>query len=134
MEKMISGMYMGELVRIVLEDLARQNMIFDGDYDAISRHGCFPTKFVSEIERYFKIYIFFNKSFIKFSEVQEQEENQFQKTQTILEDIGIRLVTTTDCANVGFYNSKYYYFFHFDNLKKNSIIILYFCLKSYYIF
>lgn len=86
MEKMISGMYMGELVRIVLEDLARQNMIFDGDYDAISRHGCFPTKFVSEIE----------------SEVQEQEENQFQKTQTILEDIGIRLVTTTDCANVAY--------------------------------
>lgn len=52
---MISGMYMGELVRSVLYDLARQNLIFDGDYDAISTHGCFPTKFVSEIERYFKI-------------------------------------------------------------------------------
>lgn len=52
MEKMISGMYMGELVRVVLEDLARKNMIFNGDYDAISQHGCFPTKFVSEIERF----------------------------------------------------------------------------------
>lgn len=50
MEKMISGMYMGEIVRTVLEDLARKRLIFNGDFEAISERGCFPTKFVSEIE------------------------------------------------------------------------------------
>lgn len=51
MEKMISGMYMGELVRIVLENLAKDKHLFQGDFYAISEKGCFPTKFVSEIER-----------------------------------------------------------------------------------
>lgn len=51
MEKMISGMYMGELVRIVLEDLAKEGHLFKTDYDAILQKGCFPTKYVSEIER-----------------------------------------------------------------------------------
>uniref|UniRef100_A0A1I7WP40 Phosphotransferase n=1 Tax=Heterorhabditis bacteriophora TaxID=37862 RepID=A0A1I7WP40_HETBA len=50
-EKMISGMYMGEVVRVVLEALARDKLLFDGDYEAIAQHGCFPTKFISEIER-----------------------------------------------------------------------------------
>jgi len=51
MEKMISGMYMGELVRIVLEDLAKEGHLFKTDYEGILQKGCFPTKFVSEIER-----------------------------------------------------------------------------------
>lgn len=51
MEKMISGMYMGELVRIILENLAKDKHLFQGDFHAISKKGCFPTKFVSEIER-----------------------------------------------------------------------------------
>lgn len=51
-EKMISGMYMGELVRYVLATLAKEKLVFDGDYDAISQPHCFPTKYVSEIEGY----------------------------------------------------------------------------------
>lgn len=47
---MISGMYMGEIVRVVIEKLARDGCLFQGDYKAISKPGCFPTKFVSEIE------------------------------------------------------------------------------------
>lgn len=54
MEKMISGMYIGELVRIILENLAKNKHIFQGDFEAISQRGCFPTKYVSEIERFFK--------------------------------------------------------------------------------
>lgn len=53
---MISGMYMGELVRVVLESLAREGLLFDGDCDAISQRGCFPTKFISEIERYERVW------------------------------------------------------------------------------
>lgn len=47
---MISGMYMGELVRLLLTHLAKENLLFDGDYDAISQPNAFPTKYVSEIE------------------------------------------------------------------------------------
>ncbi|KAK0425979.1 hypothetical protein QR680_009484 [Steinernema hermaphroditum] len=43
-EKMISGMYMGENVRVVLEHLARANLIFGGDFEAISVPHSFPTK------------------------------------------------------------------------------------------
>ncbi|KAH7728436.1 hexokinase [Aphelenchoides avenae] len=85
-EKMISGMYLGELVRIVLEDLAREGHLFHGDFDAIEQKGCFPTKYVSEIE----------------AEMQEDEDNTFQKTTQILEEIGISNVTPTDCANVAY--------------------------------
>lgn len=49
-EKMISGMYMGELVRIVIEKLARKGVMFKGDATAISKAGCFATKHVSEVE------------------------------------------------------------------------------------
>ncbi|RCN45187.1 Hexokinase [Ancylostoma caninum] len=49
-EKMISGMYMGELVRIILERLARKGVLFKGEYLAISKRECFTTKHVSEVE------------------------------------------------------------------------------------
>lgn len=48
---MISGMYIGELVRIVLENFAREGILFNGHFEAISVRNCFPTKFISEIER-----------------------------------------------------------------------------------
>ncbi|PIO74564.1 Hexokinase [Teladorsagia circumcincta] len=85
-EKMISGMYMGELVRVVLASLAREGLLFNGDAEAISRHGCFPTKFVSEIE----------------NDLLEGEDATFQKTFQILEDIGIERVSNADCANVAY--------------------------------
>ncbi|KAK6731415.1 hypothetical protein RB195_007717 [Necator americanus] len=85
-EKMISGMYMGELVRVVLEALAKEALLFDGDFEAISQRGCFPTKYVSEIE----------------SELLEQEDRTFQRTCQILEDIGVENVSSADCANVAY--------------------------------
>ncbi|KAK6050218.1 Hexokinase [Cooperia oncophora] len=85
-EKMISGMYMGELVRVVLCSLAAEGLLFNGDCEAISHFGCFPTKFVSEIE----------------SDLLEGEEGAFLKTFQILEDIGIERVSNTDCANVAY--------------------------------
>ena len=50
-EKMISGMYMGEVTRQVLVDLVRENLIFVGkDTSNLMKHGRFYTKYVSEIE------------------------------------------------------------------------------------
>jgi hexokinase len=77
---------MGELVREVLEVLTREGHLFDGDYDAIERKGCFPTKYVSEIE----------------AEMLVVDENQYTKTQQILEEIGIVDASPIDCANVAY--------------------------------
>jgi len=85
-EKMVAGMYLGEIVRVILEHLAKEGHLFGGDYDAISQRNCFPTKFLSEIEL----------------EMQQDDEGLFSKTQQILEEIGISMVTQTDCANVAY--------------------------------
>ena len=50
---MISGMYMGEIVRLVLCKLANQGVLFKGrGYDTIKERGSFDTSYVSQIERY----------------------------------------------------------------------------------
>lgn len=81
-EKMISGMYMGELVRYVLATLAKEKLTFGGDYDSISQPHCFPTKYVSEIE------------------AEKGNDSLYQKTMQILEDIGVDHVTVQDCEIV----------------------------------
>lgn len=50
-EKMISGMYMGELVRLVVEDMVEEGLMFPGQDTTILRTaGSFPTSFLSQIE------------------------------------------------------------------------------------
>jgi hexokinase len=56
-EKMISGMYMGELVRLIILDLLQQELLFLGHRDTYSDYktplytrGGFYTKFVSTVE------------------------------------------------------------------------------------
>ena len=51
-EKMVSGMYLGELVRQVLLDLIHDNLIFAGcNTKKLLEKGSFLTKFASEIEK-----------------------------------------------------------------------------------
>jgi len=50
-EKMISGMYMGELVRQVLVDMVWEDLMFqDQNTDGLFEHGAFLTKYVSMVE------------------------------------------------------------------------------------
>jgi len=50
-EKMISGMYMGELVRLVLLDMIEEGLIFQNqNINTLRRSGTFPTSFLSEVE------------------------------------------------------------------------------------
>merc|ERR1712183_22089 len=50
-EKMISGMYLGEIVRLVLVNLTKQGALFNGKISpALSTYGTFETSFVSQIE------------------------------------------------------------------------------------
>lgn len=58
-EKMISGMYMGELARLVLEKLVDAGLLFNGKCPVeLKKQGKFFTKYVSEIEKWvFQIFI-----------------------------------------------------------------------------
>ncbi|XP_034033653.1 hexokinase-4-like [Thalassophryne amazonica] len=50
-EKMISGMYMGEIVRLLLVKLTEQNLLFQGQTSkCLLTPGSFQTSFISEIE------------------------------------------------------------------------------------
>ncbi|XP_070595033.1 hexokinase-3 isoform X2 [Erythrolamprus reginae] len=50
-EKMISGMYLGEIVRYVLLELASRKILFrDHDLQGLMNKGIFPTKLLSDIE------------------------------------------------------------------------------------
>ena len=51
-EKMISGMYMGELVRLVMVKCARDGLLFNGEVSQdLEIQGRFYTKYVSEVEK-----------------------------------------------------------------------------------
>lgn len=50
-EKMISGMYLGEIVRLLLVALTQTSLLFQGNLsEALLTPGSFKTKFISEIE------------------------------------------------------------------------------------
>lgn len=49
-EKMISGMYLGELVRLVCLNLIEKKLLFNGKAGKFTTKDSFPTKFVSEVE------------------------------------------------------------------------------------
>ncbi|CAF0735820.1 unnamed protein product [Adineta steineri] len=86
-EKMISGMYMGEIVRLIILDLLQQELLFLGHRDTygdyktpLYNRGGFYTKFVSTVET--------------------DEGIKFSNTRRVLEDIGIHNPTYDDCAIV----------------------------------
>ncbi|KAK6185109.1 hexokinase-1 [Patella vulgata] len=82
MEKMISGMYMGEIVRLVLERLTMEGLLLHGaDRECLLfERGKFYTKYVSEIE--------------------SDHDEFFANTKQVLEELGIENFTTEDCKIV----------------------------------
>jgi len=82
MEKMISGMYMGEIVRLVLERLAKDSLLFRGvDADcALFERGKFYTKYVSEIE--------------------SDTDEFFRNTKQVLDELQVENYTSEDCKIV----------------------------------
>ncbi|VDO85495.1 unnamed protein product [Heligmosomoides polygyrus] len=85
-EKMISGLYLGELVRTVLKSLAQEGLIFGGQTAALQEKGRFSTRFISDIE----------------NDLIGDEEKTFQNTEKILVELGVKKLTKTDCANVAY--------------------------------
>ncbi|XP_034243747.1 hexokinase type 2 isoform X2 [Thrips palmi] len=80
-EKMISGMYMGELVRLALVRLTKDNLLFGGKLsDHLLKRGNFFTKYVSEIE--------------------SDKRGSFLNCREVLGELGLSHATEQDCANV----------------------------------
>lgn len=51
-EKMISGMYLGEIVRNILIDFTKKGFLFRGQIsEPLKTRGIFQTKYLSQIER-----------------------------------------------------------------------------------
>ncbi|KAL5237765.1 hypothetical protein ACI65C_005175 [Semiaphis heraclei] len=79
-EKMISGMYMGEIVRLAIVDLANQNKLFEGKLsEQMKTRGAFGTSFVSDIE---------------------SDTGNYKNTLKVLSEMGINNPSLVDCANV----------------------------------
>ncbi|XP_012528618.1 hexokinase type 2 isoform X3 [Monomorium pharaonis] len=80
-EKMISGMYMGELTRLVLEKLVNAGLLFGGKCPSdLKKRGKFFTKYVSEIEN--------------------DPKGRYTNCREVLAELGIRNVSDQDCENV----------------------------------
>lgn len=80
-EKMISGMYMGEIARLILVKLTKMNLLFGGKgSDLLFTRGQFFTKYVSEIE--------------------SDEPGTYTNCEQILDEIGLSHATEQDYVNV----------------------------------
>ncbi|XP_042592787.1 hexokinase HKDC1-like [Cyprinus carpio] len=78
-EKMVSGMYMGELVRLILLKMAKKGLLFHGQVsDALRTKGTFQTKHICSIEQY---------------------KDGLKNTKEILEDLGLS-PSEDDCIAV----------------------------------
>ncbi|XP_076295829.1 hexokinase A isoform X2 [Lasioglossum baleicum] len=80
-EKMISGMYMGELARLVLEKVVDAGLLFGGKCPTdLKKRGKFFTKYVSEIEN--------------------DPKGKYTNCRDVLAELGMRNVSDQDCENV----------------------------------
>jgi len=80
-EKMISGMYMGELARLIMVKFTKQGLLFGGrGSDMLFERGNFFTKYVSEIE--------------------SDKRGSYVNCREVLDELGLSHATDQDCSNV----------------------------------
>ncbi|XP_054264515.1 hexokinase type 2 isoform X2 [Macrosteles quadrilineatus] len=80
-EKMISGMYMGELVRLILLKLTKDNILFGGKpSEALLTKWRFKTKYVSEIE--------------------SEKKGVHTACRTVLQKLSLTHASDQDCINI----------------------------------
>ena len=80
-EKMISGMYMGELVRPVLQRLTKRGLLFGGlGSEQLGENGSFYTRYVTEVE--------------------SDSPGDYTNCRLVLEELGLEHATDEDCENV----------------------------------
>uniref|UniRef100_A0A0M3IUH1 Phosphotransferase n=1 Tax=Ascaris lumbricoides TaxID=6252 RepID=A0A0M3IUH1_ASCLU len=87
LQKMISGMYMGELVRVMLVHLADHGVLFENvNYRPLKVPHSFPTKYVSEIE----------------GDYEPDGTRTYERTRQVLEDIGVEDAADHDFQTVAY--------------------------------
>lgn len=78
---MISGMYMGELVRLAIVRFTKEKLLFNGvDSELLKTSGEFLTKYLSKIEL--------------------DEVGKYTNCMQVLHKLGVKNATIRDCANV----------------------------------
>ncbi|XP_025412911.1 LOW QUALITY PROTEIN: hexokinase type 2-like [Sipha flava] len=79
-EKMISGMYMGEIVRLVVVDLQIRKKLFNGQLsEQMKTKNAFCTSYISDIE---------------------SDKANYKETLKVLDLMGIKNPSLVDCANI----------------------------------
>lgn len=77
-EKMISGMYMGEIVRVVLQDLTNRKLLFGGQgSQKLFTPKAFQTAYISAVE--------------------SDKENEYLLTRQVMSAMDLRHATLEDC-------------------------------------
>ncbi|XP_055307753.1 hexokinase type 2-like [Sitodiplosis mosellana] len=80
-EKMISGMYLGELVRLALVQFTKEGLLFSGQSaDLLNTRDRFFTKFLSEIE--------------------SDKPGSYKHCHQVMDELGLHNATDEDCQNV----------------------------------
>ncbi len=80
-EKMISGMYLGELVRLTIHRFTVEGLLFNGvGSTPLQTRGKFLTKYISEIE--------------------SDEPGTFTKCMKVMENLNLHQANPQDCVNV----------------------------------
>ena len=136
-EKMISGMYMGELIRHILVDLLKDDLIFSRcKKDELLKKGSFLTRFASEIEsdpvgEYQRAAICLKSLGIDPSTVTEEDFSSLRyvcevvsRRAAFLASAGIAaLLRKMDCKDVAIAidGSLFRYHPHFKNIMKSRI-------------
>lgn len=78
---MISGMYMGELVRLAIAKFTKDKILFEGKGSSkLNKRGNFLTKYVSDIE--------------------SDKRGSYGKCRQVLNELGLGHATDQDCINV----------------------------------
>ncbi|XP_068085900.1 hexokinase type 2 [Anabrus simplex] len=82
-EKMIAGMYIGELARLILVEAAANKLIFKGvAKEALKMKGSFPAKYITDVE--------------------SDKPESFTNAKVVLKDLGYPNPTDQDCTDLRF--------------------------------
>ncbi|KAF5273061.1 hypothetical protein FQR65_LT04803 [Abscondita terminalis] len=134
-EKMISGMYMGELVRLALERFTKESLLFGGKgSELLFTRGRFYTKYVSEIESDPPGTYANCKEVLEELHIKHATEQDFVNVRYVCECISRRAAHLVSCGiatllnkmdephvTVGIDGSVYRYHPHFHNLMMEKI-------------
>lgn len=102
-EKLISGKYMGELVRLVLMKLVNENLLFNGEASEIlKRRGSFDTRFVSQVERWASVWPHWDNFLFRAKVITLKRNNHFLLLWFLV-TVGTESRSTTSCPPWAFF-------------------------------